>query len=246
MSFSRGPKIVTDGLVLCLDAANPKSYPGSGDVWYDLSGNGFDASLINEPVYTPGPQGHFSFNGVNQKATQTGLPAVDLSNDSYTIELWFKVSALPTDTIDSGNGDTGPLYGSRFGSNYQLFVYVNTGGVSNLGACYDDSRNNGNHRTNKSIITNEWVQFLHVGLPSGDGTNRGKFKYYINGRLDKDETLSSDSNGYSFPTSFNIGFDSRFNVYGQLDMALLKRFNRELSESEIFQNYNATKSRFNL
>ena len=42
MGFSRGPKIVTDGLVLALDAANSKSYPGSGTTWNDLSGNSED------------------------------------------------------------------------------------------------------------------------------------------------------------------------------------------------------------
>jgi hypothetical protein len=38
MSYANGPRIVTDGLVCCLDAANRKSYPGSGTTWYDLSG----------------------------------------------------------------------------------------------------------------------------------------------------------------------------------------------------------------
>ena len=63
MAFSRGPKIVTDGLVLYLDAANPKSYPGTGNVWNDLSGNGNDAILINSPTYN---NNYFSFDGVDQ------------------------------------------------------------------------------------------------------------------------------------------------------------------------------------
>ena len=45
MGFSRGPNIVRDGLVLALDAASPRSYPGTGTTWYDLSGNNFNFTL---------------------------------------------------------------------------------------------------------------------------------------------------------------------------------------------------------
>lgn len=54
-----GPHIVTDGLVLYLDAANPKSYPGSGNIWYDLSKNGINATL-NGPTFV---NNSFEFNG---------------------------------------------------------------------------------------------------------------------------------------------------------------------------------------
>ena len=47
MALAHSPKIVTDGLVLCLDAGNPKSYPGSGTTWYDLSGNGNNGTNSN-------------------------------------------------------------------------------------------------------------------------------------------------------------------------------------------------------
>ena len=51
MAFFHSPRLVTDGLVLALDAANPKSYPGSGTTWKDLSGNGFDYTLIGTPTF---------------------------------------------------------------------------------------------------------------------------------------------------------------------------------------------------
>jgi hypothetical protein len=44
MSFFHSPNIVTNGLVMAVDAANPKSYPGSGTTWYDISGNGHNLS----------------------------------------------------------------------------------------------------------------------------------------------------------------------------------------------------------
>jgi hypothetical protein len=51
MSLIHSPRIVTDGLVLCLDAGNPKSYTGSGTTWTDLSGNGNNGTLTNSPTY---------------------------------------------------------------------------------------------------------------------------------------------------------------------------------------------------
>ena len=51
MAFSHSPSIVTSGLQLCLDASNPLSYPGSGNTWYDISGNGNNANLYNGVGY---------------------------------------------------------------------------------------------------------------------------------------------------------------------------------------------------
>jgi len=61
-----GPNIVTSGLVLQLDAANTKSYPGSGTTWTDLSGNGNNGTLTNSPTFSSANGGIFTFNGTNQ------------------------------------------------------------------------------------------------------------------------------------------------------------------------------------
>ena len=51
MATSYSPKIVTDGLVVCLDAGDKNSYPGSGATWSDVSGNGNDFTLYNSPTH---------------------------------------------------------------------------------------------------------------------------------------------------------------------------------------------------
>ena len=68
MAYSNGPKIVTDGLVLCLDAANSKSYPGTGTAWNDLSGNGNNGTLINGVGYNSNNGVSLVFDGVNDYA----------------------------------------------------------------------------------------------------------------------------------------------------------------------------------
>jgi hypothetical protein len=247
MGFYRGPNIVRDGLVFYLDAANTKSYVGEGTTWRDLSGNSFNASLNNSPTHTFNNQGYFTFNGTNQYTTQTGLPSVNTSFDSYTMELWFKFITLPTGVIPSDNNTGGPIYGERMGSNYQLFAYGAVNGESNLGVCYDDSRNNDTHRTNATISAEEWVQFVQIGTPAGGGSSRGKFTYYINGVLDTAATLSSDTNGYTFPTTFHIAHDARYSSnYSNLAMSIIRRYNRELSAGEVAQNFNSQRTRFEL
>ena len=245
MAFSRGPSIITDGLVFTLDALNHKSYNGSGTTWYDLSSGNYNATLNNTPTYSS--DGYFTFNGTDEYTTQSSLPSINTSTDSYSIELWFKFITLPTGDIQDGLGNGGPIYGERYGTNYQLFAYGASSGLSNLGVCYDDSRYNSSHRSNASISAGEWVQFVHIGTPMGDGTPRGKFTYYINGVLDTAATISSDSNGYSIPTTFHIAHDARYSTeFSNLSIAALRRYNYALTADQVAINYNALKSRFGL
>ena len=71
MSLSRGPKIVTNGLVLYLDAANKKSYPGSGTTWTDLSGNNNTGTLTNGPTFDSNNGGSIVFDGTNDYVSNT-------------------------------------------------------------------------------------------------------------------------------------------------------------------------------
>jgi hypothetical protein len=79
MGIAYNPKTVTEGLVLCLDAANPKSYPGTGSTWTDLSGNGNNGTLVNSPGIS---QQYFSFNGSGKRATITPVSIV-------TVSVWY-------------------------------------------------------------------------------------------------------------------------------------------------------------
>ena len=204
--------------------------------WKDISGNGYDVTLVNQPTFNKA--GYISFDGVDQRGDQSGLPAVDLTTDYYTIEVVCRFPNLPTGTIDSGGGQGGPIYGARQGSDYILFAYAASSNTSALGVSYDDSRNNGNHATNKTISAGEWVKFTHVGIPYNDGSNwRGKFKYYVNGVLDHDETVSSDSSGYAVPTTFYLAYDARYGDYGEIDIASIKRYSRELTAEEVSTNF---------
>jgi hypothetical protein len=81
MGVNYNPKIVTDGLVLCLDAANTKSYPGSGTTWTDLTGNGYNGTLVNGASYNSVYGGVIALDGVND---YIDVP-INLTNTNYTV-----------------------------------------------------------------------------------------------------------------------------------------------------------------
>ena len=78
MGVLYNPRIVTNGLVMHVDAANVKSYPGSGTTWFDLSGVGNHLTLTGSPVFTSNVA---QFNGSTQYADNT----LNLSSGTSTI-----------------------------------------------------------------------------------------------------------------------------------------------------------------
>ena len=86
MAFFRGPNIVTDGLVLCLDAANTKSYPESGTTWKDLSGGNYDFTL-DESGITHNSNGYFAL--ADGGAT---LSSNITDNNNCTMVFWIKTT----------------------------------------------------------------------------------------------------------------------------------------------------------
>jgi hypothetical protein len=137
MAVIGGPDVVTDGLVLCLDAANPKSYPGSGTAWNDLSGNNFDFT-IDDTGLTHNSGGWFDMAGGG--ATRSGAVT---ANTTCTVVYWMRTndaSALflsgPTTNgnylgaYSSGN----KFYSGGFGS---PSLFMNGSSIANL---YDNIR----------------------------------------------------------------------------------------------------------
>ena len=86
MGFSRGPKIVTNGLVLTLDAGSKKSYSGSGTTWKDLSGNGNTGTLVNGPTFNSANGGSIVFDGSNDTVSTLNNT---LFESEGAVSLWF-------------------------------------------------------------------------------------------------------------------------------------------------------------
>ena len=93
MASAAGPNIITDGLVLHLDAANTNSYPGSGTTWTDISGKGHNGTLTNGPTFNSGDMGTIVFDGSNDTVTLSANSDFDFGTGDFTIEGFFNKSA---------------------------------------------------------------------------------------------------------------------------------------------------------
>lgn len=110
MALHRGPKIVTDGLVLCLDAADRKSYPGSGTTWYDRSGNRNHGTIVGNPLYSNNNGGILTLNGDDYVNLNGGNAINNWNPDginastsyrSYTsANIWFRTSTVSTSGVN--------------------------------------------------------------------------------------------------------------------------------------------------
>jgi|AntRauMFilla1563_2_1112583.scaffolds.fasta_scaffold00841_2 hypothetical protein len=228
ISFHRGPKIVTDGLVLYLDAANPKSYTGTGTVWKDLSGNSNDATLINGPTFDSDNAGSIVFDGVNDYVQVSPITTI---SPTGTISLWFKSSiswdGVATNIRLSGINPTWEF--GRTGHNNSTdngFIAYDLGGSDNL-----------------STVTNSFSNQRWYCITVIWDVSTLVSSVYINGEL--------DNTGNCFDSSRNgiLQIGRSPGNTGQLysgRMSNYKYYDRALTIEEIQQNYNATKSRFEL
>ena len=224
MAFSHSPKIVTDGLVLCLDAANLKSYPGTGTTWKDLSGNGNNGTLVNGVGYNSGHGGSLTFDGSNDTVS-TGNSGIT-GNQSWSISVWVSV-----DSSESGSGRQGWIVweGSSNQSTSELIsIGVNSGKVEVAHWANDTTFTN-------SLITFDNFQNISVTY---DGSTE---LIYVN-------SLNTDSKSTSLSiTDGNWYLASRSTAeYLNCKIASFQVYNRALTASEIQQNYNALKGRFGL
>ena len=111
MTINYNSNIVTSGLILCLDAANPRSYPGSGTNWYDVSGNSNDHTLVNSPSFSGGKFTLNGTNGFNRTASILG------TTSTCTVVVWY--STTDTQELWAMGNNSGSYYlSASYGNNY--------------------------------------------------------------------------------------------------------------------------------
>lgn len=224
MSLHHSPKIVTDGLVLCLDAANKKSYSGGGDTWIDISNNRNNGTLINSPTFNSSNKGNIAFNGTNNFINTS----YTLPNTNYTISVAFKINVFST-TYNRG------IFSTFSTSNFNGIYFADSGSqsisTSNMWFWVDG---NSLYRIPYIFATNTWY-FVAFSIINGE------IYVYINGGLVYQVT---DTTTHQNTLSLGI---SRFNQnYLNGNISLAQVYNRALSANEISQNYKTLKGRFNL
>jgi len=243
MSFSYSPKIITDGLVLYLDAANTRSYVSGSTTWNDLSRSENNGTLINSPTFISENGGNIAFDGIDDYfITPTGLtPSLNITSQ-ITLETWFKSTSL----ANTSHGDS--LFSKGLSTDLNSGVYeLNL--ANNTTANRPSFRMRIGASTPLYSPTNILInlnQIYHIVCTY----NGSIMRIFVNG-VESGSGLSTSGTIQNNTQQLTIGVrfvhrtgiaDSFFsgNIY------LSKIYNRALSATEILQNYNTTKSRYGL
>lgn len=237
MGFSRGPKIVTDGLFISLDVASKKSYPGNGSTINGLDGNKRNGQLINGVSFSSTKSGVFNFDGTNDHIIVEHGSSSDFSDEKFTLRAFFKWSG-------SGGGADGRNYliqnDDGGGSVYPLSLEINSRDYDPPRfASWDHTSNTGNHRNStKEVEQDIWYDFVVTYERAGSHI------IYVDG-VAVSTWAAPDYPMRPFSNGFNIGTHrGRSNRWFNGSIGLVQIYNRALSAEEVLQNYNATKSRF--
>ena len=215
MSIHYSPTTVTSGLVLCLDAGNAKSYPGSGTVWTDLSGNGNTGTLINGPTYNSANGGSIVFDGVNDIVSIGDVAT--LRTLLITITCFFKTNSTSAYQVfyTKSNGTFG-FFGGLYAG--KLFIQSDSG--------YTESGN--------VIPDLNW----HYAALTYDGTQA---KTYLDGILGQTKTLGP-ANILTAPAYISTYNGTGSPFHGNISSVSI--YNRALSAAEILTNFNALRGRY--
>ncbi len=222
--------IVTNGLILDLDAAKRDSYPGVGTAWTNLIPNGVNGILTNGPTFSSANVGSIVFDGVDDFVNCGSSNITSFSGD-LSVNCWVNAKGL---TSANGGGIVVKRNSGQFPANYMLGVF--TPGIFYFQI--NGTSPNTNSITGPSITYNTWYNVTAVRRSS-------TMELYYNAALQVTGSTPAGSSAAS-GVSLRVGqnHDSNAPFFGSIGLVHL--YNRALSTTEILQNYNATKGRFGL
>lgn len=229
MSLSHAPSIVRNGLILCLDAANSRSYPGTGTTWTDLSGNGNNGTLENSPVFNSANNGYFEFNGTTSNRRIIIPNNTIMDTQTPSVEVWVKINSTGQFGFWFEKGVVNTQY-SLFLENGNIRWRQNIGGITNL-----------SFSASANMNTTSWYQVV------GTYTSGSRILYINGNQVNSDAqagTISTNNGGASI--GVYGGFSGSRDYYYNGNLSICRVYNKALTLSEIRQNYNATKGRYGL
>lgn len=233
MAVAAGPDIVEDGLVFYIDAANEKSYPGTGTDCFDISKEGMDGTMNGGTAYTSGPPSYFTFDKVDDYINVSDNSKTALQqNSSLTISIWFR----PHDYTSSRQG----LIGRQSGLSEYAITLETPGTVS----FYFESANQpSNYYNGASFKTfgqeNDVWQLLTITRDFSSSV-----VFYKNASQTATTNITTVTPPSATTSNTRIGVGN--GGYYDGDVGLVTLYNRALTAAEVLQNYVAVKSRYGL
>lgn len=231
MGIAYSPSIITNGLVVCIDAANIKSYNGSGTKWNDLTINANNATLVNSPTFTSEKGGAFSFDGINDHATIDSFSYIP-----YCLDFWVYNNTQIT-ANDTNMG--GP-------SNYQT-LFRNTSGLDlNMGGWAGSMVNETLHIENENKYT-----YLNQTIPVGYHNwvynwNGSNYDIWVDGV--KRNAIASTAGHATLVNQSGlnyIGFNANsYYFFGKI--FIIKIYGAQINDDAVLQNFRAARGRFGI
>jgi hypothetical protein len=220
---------VTNGLVFYLDAANRRSYSGSGTTWIDLSGNGNNGTLSGSPTFSSSNGGSIVFDGVDDNISCSNNASINLIEFGGSVIAWFKTNINASGSI---NGSLISKMTNTYSNGYWLTKYddklrmslFGTGTLEMIGV--------------KNIADNLWHCAVGVWTPT-------QLNLYIDGILDKTQSYN-----FTFTTATTPLYIARHIVSGEGyfngNISSVSIYNRALTADEVRQNFDACKGRYQI
>lgn len=227
--------IVTDGLVLHLDAGNPASYPGTGTTWYDLSGSGYEFTSSNPPLFIADNNGNkaFEFTGAGKYFDSTTVSP--FSGNQFSISVIAVIDQFTT----------GSYYGIL--TQNEQAVYNSMAFLSYNGKFGTDHWSPGGSILTTSANNNQ-KYFVAWTIPKWQDHQTGSTKIYLNANEQATQPYSVDTVGSLAQKKFRVGnwqLD-RADMNFQGRIYEIQVYNRALTSSEITQNFNALRGRYGI
>lgn len=235
MAFRYSPKIVSDGLVFYVDAANPKSFISGDTTWGDMSGDN-NGTLTNGPTFDSDNGGSIVFDG-----TDDYVDFGDVFNfertDPFSLDCWVNTNdytkfQYPISKLSNSLGNRG--WGFNIRDNGEIsFLLINTSGGNNQIRVDSDA-----------VITsnNTWY---HIVITYDGSSDESGVNIYVNGGLINFTVIFNNLSSTTIgSTNLQISGSDGTNSVFDGNISNIKIYNKELSSTEVLENYNALKPRF--
>jgi hypothetical protein len=228
MSIIDGPRVVTSGLVLNLDAANTKSYPGSGLTWTDLTGRGNNGTLTNGPTFSSANGGRIVLDGSNDHVVIADNNVFDFGTGDFAVDLWV----YPLDI----SGSRGLILLSYYYTGYSgIYFYASGGKLSLFTNVLTPVQESGT-----SLTANVWnhivlTRISGVGYMYKNAQVVYTWAFTFNISVNTNIVLGYDAVPGFTPDPF-IGYFSNVKIYSA----------KGLTAAEIAQNFNALRGRYGI
>lgn len=227
MGLSHSPSIVTNGLVLCLDAGNTKSYPGSGTTWRDLSGRGNTDVTLSNTTFVGGSIPYLDFNGTSSYGYNFTANNGLTTGNTATIILWV----YPSTTQPDGNYSGMFALGNKSCTGQTLLFSMQVNRTLTMAKWCDDSY------SSIAPAANTWsmVSLVKNGASTRFGINASTFNDAANTGT---QNFAGDD--------LTIGCTDNPGRYFSGRIASVVLYNSALTDAQLQQNFNALRGRFGI